>query len=494
MTQPASPPPHALHPQHLRHPGAPPAAGSMERVAAPLMRPTKPTVGDVVFAAAALLFAGPVSAASFGGYPTPVTVVALVCSVIMPVAITFRRSHPAISAATVYFGALIHFAAGVPLIPADVLIYVSLYSVTVYGSTWARRAGLIGALAGCLLQGFALLTLDGPPGPDAIIAGGLSFGFLAAVVLAVWALALVRRARVERLRALAERAYRLEVERDQQAQIATATERARIAREMHDVVAHSLSVVISQADGGRYAAASDPAAAERALSTIADTGRSALADLRRILGVLRDEDGALALAPQPTQDDLHTLVTPLREAGLDVSLDQVGAARPVPAATGLGIYRIVQESLTNVLKHAGPDARAYVVLHWHPNHLELTVTNTSGARGARGASDAGGETGQSVAPGAGGAPGADGHPGAGVAGGADSAPGADGGPGAGAAQGAVADWDAAAGGGTGHGLVGMRERATMLGGDLGAGPYPDGGWWVRAIIPLAPTAYPQEHR
>src|SRR5690625_3096368 len=476
MTQPASPPPHALHPQHLRHPGAAPAAGSMERVAAPLMRPTKPTVGDVVFAAAALLFAGPVSAASFGGYPTPVTVVALVCSVIMPVAITFRRSHPAISAATVYFGALIHFAAGVPLIPADVLIYVSLYSVTVYGSTWARRAGLIGALAGCLLQGFALLTLDGPPGPDAIIAGGLSFGFLAAVVLAVWALALVRRARVERLRALAERAYRLEVERDQQAQIATAAERARIAREMHDVVAHSLSVVISQADGGRYAAASDPAAAERALSTIADTGRSALADLRRILGVLRDGDSALTLAPQPTQDDLHTLVTPLREAGLDVSLEQTGTARPVPAATGLGIYRIVQESLTNVLKHAGPDARAHVVLHWHPDHLELTVTNTGAASTAGGTPGAGGDPGAVEAPGAGGAPGTGGTPGG------NGEPGAGGEP------------SAAEGRGTGHGLVGMRERATMLGGDLAAGPYPDGGWWVRATIPLAPTAHPQEQR
>src|SRR5690625_3075668 len=102
MTHPASPPPHALHPQHLRHPCAPPAAGSMERVYAPLMRPTKPTVGDFVYAAAVLLFVGPVSSACFGGYPTPVTVVALVCSVIMPMAFTFRRRHPAIFASKVY--------------------------------------------------------------------------------------------------------------------------------------------------------------------------------------------------------------------------------------------------------------------------------------------------------------------------------------------------------------------------------------------------------
>jgi len=408
---------------------------SFDQAAAPLIRPTRLSVGDVVLGGLALFFTGPIVAAGFGGYPTATAAVAVIISVLMPVAVVFRRSHPAISAIVVYAAALVHFTAGIPVLPADVLIFVSLFSVTVYGSTWARRAGLLGALAGCLLQGLALLFLDGSPSLDSMIAGGLTFGFLVAVVLAVWALALVRRARVERLRALAERAYRLEIERDQQAQIATAAERARIAREMHDVVAHSLSVVISQADGGRYAAAADPAAAERALTTIADTGRSALADLRRILGVLRDGDGAVALTPQPTQDDLRTLLTPLRQAGLEVSLEEFGTPQQVPAPTGLGIYRIVQESLTNVLKHAGPAATARVVVHWHPDHLELTITDT----GTPGRTDA-----QPAPP-----------------------------PG-------------------GHGLVGLRERATMLGGDLVAGPRPDGGWLVRATIPLAPPPHPQE--
>lgn len=403
---------------------------SVDRVAAPLIRPSRPTVGDIVLAAAALLFAGPLATAGFGVYSAPSVVLAVVASVIMPVAVAFRRTHPAPSAIVVYTSALIHFVAGVPVIPTDILIFVSLYSVTVYGPTWARRAGLAGALVGCLLQGLALLFLYGVGEPSDVVSTVLSVGFLSAVVLAVWALALVRRARVERLRTLAERARRLEVERDQQAQIATAAERARIAREMHDVVAHSLAVVISQADGGRYAAPGDPAAAERALTTIAETGRSALGDLRRILGVLRDEDDTVALAPQPTEHDLQTLLTPLRHAGLDVTLQHTGTPRTVPAPIGLGIYRIVQESLTNVLKHAGPAASAEVMLHWHPDHLDLMVSDT-------------------------------GSPGSGS--------------------------DSASAGAHGHGLVGMAERATMLGGTLQAGPQPAGGWLVRARIPVPPA-------
>src|SRR5690625_2783232 len=363
-------------------------------------------------------------------------VVSALTSLGMPAALAWRRTRPVGSSVAVYAMALAHVLAGVILTGSDLVIFVALYSVTVYGPVWARRTALGSALLGCLIVGGWYLATAGTWSDLRGVVSALTIaGLLGALVIASWAVGLMRRARVVQIETLAERAARLEIERDQQAQIATAAERARIAREMHDVVAHSLSVVISQADGGRYAAAADPAAAERALTTIADTGRSALADLRRILGVLRDGDGAVALTPQPTQDDLRTLLTPLRQAGLEVSLEEFGTPQQVPAPTGLGIYRIVQESLTNVLKHAGPAATARVVVHWHPDHLELTITDT----GTPGRTDA-----QPAPP-----------------------------PG-------------------GHGLVGLRERATMLGGDLVAGPRPDGGWLVRATIPLAPPPHPQE--
>ncbi|MGC0273137.1 sensor histidine kinase [Pseudactinotalea sp. Z1739] len=414
---------HADHQrQGLPHPGA-----------AALIRPTRPRSSDVILAIGAFLLLGPLTYGLAGGVgPTTVAagLGAVVASVAMPGALAWRRSHPAISAIVVYSGALLHFATGTPLLPADVLIFAALYSVTVYGPRWARLAGLGGALLGCLLLAVASMTFYGSMSlaeldTESILTGGISFALPAALVLAVWALALVRKARVQQLESFAERALRLEIERDQQAQIATAAERARIAREMHDVVAHSLAVVISQADGGRYAAAGDPGAAEAALSTIAESGRTALADLRRILGVLREGGAGPEFVPQPGTDDLDTLLTPVRQAGLQVSLERSGTPRPVPASTGLSVYRIVQESLTNVLKHAGPGAQVRVHLGWHPTHLEVWVIDDG--------------------------------------------------------------YGAAAPPGGGHGLSGMRERATMAGGDLTAGPGPTGGWQVHARLPVPPA-------
>ena len=204
--------------------------------------------------------------------------------------------------------------------------------------------------------------------------------------------------------------------------LAAAAERARIAREMHDVVAHTLSVVVAQADGGRFAAAQDPAAATRALGTISEVGRSALGEMRALLGLLRDADDEAALGPQPSIEDIPALVASTREGGLDVSFVTTGTPRPLPIGAGLALYRIAQEALTNVLKHAGPGPRAFVQLTWEDAALVLTVSDDG--RGAAARDD-----------------------------------------------------------GDGQGLAGMRERATVFGGTLSAGPRAGGGYLVRATLP-----------
>lgn len=372
----------------------------------------------------------------------------------MVVPLAWRRTHPAASAATVYSVALLHMLAGTPtVLPADVLVLVALYSVTVHGPVWAYRTAISGALVGAGLLGAVLVLSDGDG------AAGLASAFVVALLsISVFAFALVRRSRRESIDNLVDRARRLEIERDQQAQIATSAERTRIAREMHDIVAHSLSVIIAQADGGRYAAANDPAAATRSLATISETGRAALADMRRLLGVLRPEvAGASALgatgpttasgapegttgppppppvadlAPQPAVDDIAHLVEQVRASGVRISLVRMGQDRPLPPGTGLTVYRICQESLTNVLKHAGPGPTVTVLLQWTTSSLVLEVSDDG--RGA-------------------------------------------------AAQG---------GDGAGQGVLGMRERAAMLGGTLAVGPRPGGGFRVRAEIPL-PTRAPR---
>ena len=283
------------------------------------------------------------------------------------------------------------------------------------------------------------MTVTGTPGPGYdrtnidwdVVQANLSTvifgaGLIGALCMLSWALGLLRRSRLAHTETLAERARRLEVERDQQAQIATAAERSRIAREMHDVVAHSLSVVIAQADGGRYAAAADPDAAVRSLTTISETGRAALADMRKILGVLRapgDANDPQTVTPQPIDADLDTLVEQVRSSGLDVSLVRVGQARPLPPGLGLTVYRICQEALTNVLKHAGPSATVTVLLQWSHQRIVLQVDDTG--RGAAAAQDGGG-----------------------------------------------------------HGLVGMQERVNLFAGTLEAGAKPGGGYRVRAELPL----------
>ncbi|MBF9128015.1 sensor histidine kinase [Plantactinospora sp. S1510] len=244
---------------------------------------------------------------------------------------------------------------------------------------------------------------------------------------------------------VAERARRLERDREQRAQLAVAAERARIARELHDIVAHNLAVMVALADGAAYTAASAPDRATETMRKVSATGRQALGEMRRLLGLLRDDAGGRA--PQPGLGDLDALLNQVRAAGLDVVATVDGVPGASGPGAGLAVYRIVQEALTNTLKHAGPAARVQVRLHHRADGVDLEVVD-DGARTA-----AAPPSGRGDVPASGG--------------GDVSAPGGG---------------DVSAPGG-GHGLAGMIERATAYGGDVEVGPRTDGpGWRVRARL------------
>ncbi|MFI6645893.1 sensor histidine kinase [Streptomyces sp. NPDC050504] len=253
-------------------------------------------------------------------------------------------------------------------------------------------------------------------------------------ILLAAALGLAVRTRQEYTASLVERARQLEVERDQQARLAAAAERTRIAREMHDIIGHNLSVITGLADGGAYAAAKSPERAAQALSAISSTSRQALAELRRLLDVLR-EDAPAARAPQPSLTDLDALLEGVREAGLKVGLETRGTPSPtLTPGLELTVYRVVQEALTNTLKHAGPDATAAVTLTHAPRHLSAEITDTAAP--------------PTPAP---------------------------------APTPAIPS--------SGQGLTGMRERTALYRGTLEAGPRPDGGGWrVHLRLPVEEPA------
>jgi signal transduction histidine kinase len=219
---------------------------------------------------------------------------------------------------------------------------------------------------------------------------------------------------------LAHRAERLEREREQKARLAVAEERARIARELHDVVAHAISVIVVQAQAGQRVLEGEQASAREALGSIETTGRQALVEMRRLLGILRKEDRELALAPRPSLAHLDVLAERIREAGLPVELQVEGEPRPLPPGVDLSAYRIVQEALTNALKHAGP-AAARVVIRYGPEAVELEIIDNG--------------------------------------------------------QGLVEGRE------DGHGLVGMRERAALVGGHVESGSNGGRGYVVRARLP-----------
>lgn len=371
------------------------------------------------------------SSIEFLGQPARLnsTALYLVLTLGITLPLAFRRLYPTWAAATAYTVGLAQLVLGIPLLPSTLVLIITLFSLTAYGPRWANRVGIVGALVGSSIAGILVASLTSGGLLEATIFASLAI----TAFVAAWSLGLVRRTRIDRIESLEDRARRLEIERDQQALIGAAAERARIAREMHDIVAHSLTVMIAQADGGRYAAAADPEAPTRALATIAETGRAALADMRRLLGVLRvdpsttEQEAAADTTPQPAEGDLEALVDQVRETGLRVSLARVGTPRQLPPGAGLTLYRIAQESLTNVLKHAGPDPSVTVLVAWGPASVVLEVSDDG-----RGAS-------------------------------------------------AEVERD-----GLGRGLRGMAERAGLFGGTVTAGPKQGGGYRVRAELPTPP--------
>lgn len=333
----------------------------------------------------------------------------------------WRRRAPAVAFGAVTAVFVLQWSIGVAL-RADVALFVALYSLALHGRLrqlpWAC-ATLAGAL------GLVAVRVS-----VAVPAGDALF-FLLSTATAALALGLMIRIRRAQLAGLRERAARLEVERDQRGRLAVAAERTRVAREMHDIVGHNLSVIITLADAGAYATAAAPERGQEALRLIGDTGRQALSELRRVLGVLREADGPRAgpeLSPQPGLKDVDALCEGVRAAGLEVVYRTAGDVDSLDSGVQLTVYRIVQEALTNTLKHAGAGSRANLSVVVADARLTIAVQDS--------------------------------------------------GPPAPAGRTGPANEE-------GHGLVGMRERAALYGGHVSAGPAGP-GWTVRAVLDLTP--------
>ena len=352
---------------------------------------------------------GPMVAPDPQGRQTAVSLLAG-AGMVLPWAV--RRVRPVASAAVVTAAAVLHLLAGPEFSLSLLMVPLTVYNLAANAPRSVSVAGLLLGLVGGVANGVKVwlfpaqfVTPDGlivrsPAEPLAMVIMAIGCGL---TVLTAWAFGDVVRNRRLAVRALEDRAHRLEVQSRQERELAAADERSHIAREMHDIVAHSLQVVISQADGARYAAAAKPALAVTALETIGQTGRSALADMRQLLGVLRetgetvagvpgvtDDDARRPAAdaspdgrgtrlppgrrPQPRLADLPALVETMRLSGLEVSLLETGTPRrALPAGGELAAYRIVQEALTNTLRHGGPDADAFVTLAWTARGLDLQI-------------------------------------------------------------------------------------------------------------------------
>ncbi|VEI04543.1 Sensor histidine kinase desK [Acidipropionibacterium jensenii] len=358
------------------------------------------------------------------------------------VPLIWRRARPDVAAAGVAVACLVQLVVATGPNAGNVTVPIVIYAVIAYGNARHARWWLWLALAGSLAAGLRWSLNDDvfrSYGRQELILNitALTIGCAVTVLMAWYAgrFARERRLNLEQLR---RRAEDLERERDQRVKLATQEERTRIAREMHDIVAHSLSVIVVQADGGSYLAHHDDAgdaesrlrSSATALDTIAETARTALTETRRLVGVLRDDSGRPAdLTPSQGLADLPALIEETRGA-LPVTLQVTGDPDGHPALSAgadLACYRVVQESLTNVLKHAGPGASALVQIIHRPDRVEVRVTDDG--RGSLAATDDG----------------------------------------------------------AGHGLVGMRERVSAWGGTLEARDRLDGGYQVDAVIPVEST-------
>ncbi|MEU5940493.1 histidine kinase [Micromonospora sp. NPDC047548] len=393
-------------------------------------RPLRSVAFDVLVSGVVVLFALAGVVSQPGGWR------ATLVGCAMAVALLWRRVHPSVVAAVVAVLALVQVIAGWGPLAFDLGVLVALYSVVKYADRLRD-----GVLAGIVAAVGVLLAASQAAGNIAWWASAIWFGL---VTGGVWLVALNVRTRRLYVLSLEERAATLEREREAEARVAVAGERARIARELHDVVAHSMAVMIVQADGARYMLDRDPETARTAVKVVADTGRQALEEMGRLVGVLREPSRAEpAPAPgaadasdgaadperrRPAVAELPTLLDRFREAGLRVRHTVAGEPAALPPGLDLTVYRVVQEALTNVLKHAGVGASVTVTLEHAPEAVVVRVVDDGHGRPPVGPAPSGG-----------------------------------------------------------HGLVGMRERVGVYDGSLVAGPRLAGGWRVEARLPLPST-------
>ncbi|WP_018654643.1 sensor histidine kinase [Actinomadura flavalba] len=346
----------------------------------------------------------------------------LAFTVALTVPLAWRRRWPRAVFAVLALVGFTQWCAGFLSFPADLSLLVALYTVTAYSSPNWGVASVLTAQFGAVLLAVRMTRVDWSHFAQGLLT-------VSAVVFGVWILGVYMRTRREYLRSVEDRAARLERERDAEVSMARSAERARIARELHDVVAHNVSVIVVQADGAAYALDTDPGRARQALGAISDTGRLALTEMRRLLGVLREDDASAGTRPQPGLGQLGELVGSVREAGLPVELEVGGDPPAMSQGRQLTVYRVVQEALTNTLKHAGPSAAARVRLRYAADAVEILVSDDG--------------------------------------------------------RGAAANDD-----GRGHGLPGMRERVAVYGGEVRAAPRSGGGFEVAARIPVREESAP----
>jgi signal transduction histidine kinase len=361
------------------------------------------------------------------GHPSLWFVAALISPLV------FRRRAPMTVFLVIAAVAFVQWLVAGPAL-ADVALLVAIATVALE-CEWP----LVVAAAVILEAGVVMAMVRWNPAANNV----QSFVFLTGLAVTALLAGVVVRTLRSQLDWLAERAERLERERDQQASLAAVTERARIAREMHDVVSHNVQVMVTLADAASLAQASDPTRAAEAMHEVSSTGRQALTDMRRMLGVLREESGPAGaahdhsahrgaptpLTPQPGLGELPALVERVRATGLEVSVHTDGRPFEVSGAAGLTVYRVVQEALTNALKHADEPTHVEVRLAFADPDVAVGVIDDGRARVTMPSSTA-------------------------------AAPRSEG----------------------GHGLAGMAERAAAFGGTLRAGPGPGGGWEVEAML------------
>ena len=342
-------------------------------------------------------------------------VAAFQCAFVGCFALLWRRTHPW-QIHAVIMGASLILELGLPA-NGIVALAFSLYSLGRYEPD--TRISLIAVVATLVYVALDLRVLV-QPSASATVAVMLAW--------ALWHIGRRLRFRGEYLRLLEERAQYLERERNADAERAVAAERTRIAREMHDVVAHQVSLMTVQAGAARTICRNNPEAASEAMAAVEAAGRHALSEMRHLLGVLRPASDAASLTPQPDLNDLPLLIEKVRQVVSKVDFATHGDLADVPARVALAVYRIVQESLTNVIKHVGAEARVHVGLRVEREYVAICVRD-------------------------------DGH--------------------------GAAEQSIEAVPGSGHGIAGMRERAELLGGYLHAGVIEGGGFEVTAQLPTA---------